>query len=190
MHSSHNWLWLFNNLSVHLSLGSKAPFGLPRLPSLSLSVLSKTQPQEAFSHYDTSPPLRGTWYTVGATKEVTSHVAHRGIWHSAGATKSWSSVVSLSSSCRSSLICRQLPLSPLCSFVRKLTLVQFLICRRSEWKNFSKKAISWKNWRVEQNNHSILANWTEGAPSSHYLLWLLYTRVSWLVLSSLVPLCP
>ena len=61
-------------------------FGLPRLPSFSLSaslcllhlsVLSKTQHQITFS------------LNAGATKEVNSPAAHWGIWHGASANKSW-----------------------------------------------------------------------------------------------------
>jgi hypothetical protein len=56
-------------------------------------------------------------------------------------------------------------------------------------KEFLKKGDLMEELKIEQNNHSILANGTEWAPSSHHLLWLLYSRVSWLVLSSLIPLC-
>ena len=78
--SSHYLLWFSDNLSVHLSLGSTAPFGRPSAssensiilslclsnPAVSLSVLSKTQHQKVFS------------LNAGATKCVTSPAAHRG----------------------------------------------------------------------------------------------------------------
>ena len=69
-----------------------------------------------------------------------------GIWWGAGATKSWSSLVSLSCSCRISWIGCQLPLNSLCYFVRTLTHVVV----HSSWFQIDaclhRMSVSLKNW--------------------------------------------
>jgi hypothetical protein len=84
--SSPYLLWLLSSLPVHLALGSTTPIGRPSasfknscilpfrltMPAASLSVLSKTQLQKAFSVH------------AGALTHTTSI----GICHNAGATKS------------------------------------------------------------------------------------------------------
>ena len=91
------------------------------------------------------------------------------------ATKCWSLVVQLCCSYRISSICRQLPFKSLCFSVLLCEgWIWLLLIRRSKLKNSSTK---WKStsqiWRVDQQNHSFLANWTNWALSSHYSLWIL-----------------
>ena len=91
-----------------------------------------------------------------------------------GATKCPSLVVLLSCSSRISLIYRRQPLKSVCFSVSlcESWLWLFLI-RCSKLKNSSAKWQSpFQIWGVEQQNHSFLANWTDWALSSHYLMWL------------------
>ena len=89
-------------------------------------------------------------------------------------TKCSSIVVQLSCSRRIGWICLQLPLESLCF---SAPLCESWLClfltRCSKLKNLTTK---WRSatqvWGVKQKNHSLLANWTDLALSSHYLLWL------------------
>ena len=106
--SLHYLLWLLDNLSVHLSLDSTAPFGRA---SASVTFLHSLNPPhcacctslcsiqditlEGFlsscgcSLYLTLTTSIGIWHSAGVTKGVTSPAAHRGVWHGADARKSW-----------------------------------------------------------------------------------------------------
>ena len=58
------------------------------------------------------------------------------------------------------------------------------------WKlknSFTKWQSPSQNWSVARNNHPFLANWTEWAISSHYLLWLLSSLSVHLSLGSTAP---
>ena len=114
----------------------------------------------------------GIWHHAGATRGETSPAAHRGIWHSAGATKSWFLVLQLSCLCRISLICRELPLHSLRSFVNTLAVV-FV---GSSWfkggEFLHKMAISVNNWRVLQKNRAFLVNWPDWSLCSQHLFKL------------------
>ena len=119
-------------------------FGLLRISSFTLSLYSVCPRHHSLWHSLSS-------YGCSLTLTLTTSI---GIWHAAGVTKSWSSVVSLSCSCRISLICRQLPLSSLCHLFWTLTLVVVDSSSFTIEEFVHKMAISWKN--VELNRTIIL----------------------------------
>ena len=87
-----------------------------------------------------------------------------------------------------SLICRQLLLYCLflCSSVRIVTLVVFASSFKID-EFLHKMAISFSDLKDEKQNQSFLANWTDCARSSHYLLWLEGNLSAHLTLGSTEP---
>ena len=87
-----------------------------------------------------------------------------------------------------SLICRQLLLYCLflCCSVRIVTLVVFASSFKID-EFLHKMAISFSDLKDEKQNQSFLANWTDCARSSHYLLWLEGSLSAHLTLGSTEP---
>ena len=85
------------------------------------------------------------------------------------------------------MICRQLPLNSLCSFVRTFTLVVVYSSSFRIEEFFHRMAIPLRSSLVKQNNHCLLTNCTNSARSPHYFFSFLGILTDPLFLKSTVP---
>ena len=109
---------------------------------------------------DTTPAAVLSWCWCSLTLAITTHM---GLWDGAGATRSWFLVLQLSYFCRISSMLGEVPLSPLRSFVRTLSLIVMYLSWFTIDRFFHKITIFMSSWRVERKNHCFLVNWLSWA---------------------------